>query len=264
MEKIKIKVYSLLFMFCITNLLYAEVVQKQEAEIGNYGLIGGLIKPVRRAKLSFAQPGVLNLVPEEGQLIQKGWLVARQDDRQAKVSLAESEASIESAKLAVATAKHEKGKTERLLKEKIVAPIALTEADFKLKKAEAELKIAQARHVAVNLKLKQCKLLAPFKGVIVEVFGNIGEQSGPGNPVAEIVDLSSLEISVDIPSKATKNLKPGVQTAILNGSKIVGKAEVKVVLPLLDPASGLRRVIWRVIDANEMLTGQHVSLAPWK
>ena len=264
METLKIKIFISLFVFCITNLLYAEIVQKQETEIGSYGLIGGVVKPVRRAKLSFAQPGVLVHVPEEGQLIQKGWLIAKQDDRPAQIGLAESEASIESARLAVDTAKHERSKTERLLKEKIVAPIALTEANFALKKAEAELKIAQARHVAVNLKLKQCKLIAPFKGVIVEVFGNIGEQSGPGNPVAEIVDLSSLEISVYIPSKATENLKPGIQTAILTGSKIVGKAEVKVVLPLLDPASGLRRVIWRVINANEMLTGQHVTLAPWK
>jgi len=263
MENLKNIIQIFMIVFFLANAAFAEMDKQEATEIGHYGVIGGVVKPVSRAKLSFAQPGVLLKVPEEGQMINKGWLVAQQDDRQAQIALAEAEAALENARLAIETAEHEKSKTDRLLKEKIVAPIALTEANFDLKKAQAQLKIAQAGHVAAKLKLKQCKLIAPFKGVIVEVFGNIGEQSGPGNPVAEIVDLSRLEISVDIPLNATNNLKPGIQTAILSGTKKVGKAEVKVVLPLLDPASGLRRVIFRVIDADEMLTGRHVTLAPW-
>jgi len=246
------------------GILVAEVGENQRKELDNYGVIGGVVKPVRRAKLSFAQPGVLIKVPEEGQIIQRGFIVAKQDDRQAQIGMAEAEAAMERARLAIETAQHEKAKTERLLKEKIVAPIALTESNFALKKAEAELKIAKAGYVAAKLKLDQAQLIAPFKGVIVEVLGTIGEQSGPGNPVAEIVDLSCLEISVDIPLESTKTIKPGLQTAILSGSKIVGKAEVKVVLPLVDPASGLRRVIWRVTQADDILTGRHVTLAPWK
>jgi len=257
--------YQLLIIVSVllaANSLLAEM-NHNPSETGNYGVIGGVVKPTRRAKLSFAQAGVLLQVPEEGQMIKKGWLVAQQDDRQAQIALAEAEAALESARLAIETAQHEKGKTERLLKEKIVAPIALTEANFALKKAQAQLKIAEAGNIAARLKLKQCKLIAPFKGVIVEVFGTIGEQSGPGNPVAEIVDLSQLEIRVDIPLKETQKIQPGIQTAILSGSKIVGKAEVKVVLPLVDPASGLRRVIFKVVEADEMLTGRHVTLAPW-
>jgi len=263
MENVKHYLIVAVFIFQAITL-FAEMDTNNLSEIGNYGVIGGVVKPVQRARLSFAQSGVLLQVPEEGQIIKKGWLVAQQDDRSARIGLAEAEAALENARLAIETAQHEKNKTQRLLKEKIVAPIALTEANFELKKAQAQLKIAKAGHVAAKLKLEQCKLIAPFKGVIVEVFGNIGEQSGPGNPVAEIVDLSRLEISVDIPLKMSKNIKPGIQTAILSDTKIVGKAEVRVVLPLLDPASGLRRVIFRVIEADEMLTGRHVSLAPWQ
>jgi RND family efflux transporter MFP subunit len=262
MENMKYQLLIVMIVLFSASILFAEM-NDQQTEIGKYGVIGGVVKPVRRARLSFAQPGVLLKVPEEGQMIKKGWLVAQQDDRQAHIALVEAEAALENARLAIETAQHEKSKTERLLKEKIVAPIALTEANFALKKAKAQLKIAEAGHVAAKLKLKQCKLIAPFKGVIVEVFCNIGEQSGPGNPVAEIVDLSRLEIRVDIPLNATKKLEPGIQTALLSGTKIVGKAEVKVVLPLLDPASGLRRVIFKVIEADEMLTGRHVTLAPW-
>jgi RND family efflux transporter MFP subunit len=264
MEILKITRFIAVFLFCIPVMLLAEIEKKQPQELESYGVVGGVVKPVRRAKLSFAQAGVLIKVPDEGQIIQKGFIVAKQDDRQAQIGMAEAEAAMESARLAIETAQHEKAKTERLLKEKIVAPIALTESNFALKKAEAQLKIAEAGYVAAKLKLKQCQLIAPFKGVIVEVMGTIGEQSGPGNPVAEIVDLSCLEISVDIPLHSTRNIKPGLKTSILIGSKKVGKAEVKVILPLVDPASGLRRVIWRVIQADEMLTGRHISLAPWK
>jgi len=264
MENVKKYLLIIAIIFFHANMIIAEVDTNKVSEMGNYGVIGGVVKPVCQAKLSFPQSGVLLKVPEEGQMIKKGWLIAQQDDRSARIALAESEAALESARLAIETAQHEKNKTERLLKERIVAPIALTEANFELKKAQAQLKIAKAGHVAAKLKLEQCKLVAPFKGVIVEVFGNIGEQSGPGSPVAKIVDISRLKISVDIPLNLSNNIKPGVQTAILSGNKIVGKAEVRVVLPLLDPASGLRRVIFRVIEANEMITGRHVSLAPWK
>jgi len=82
---------------------------------------------------------------------------------------------------------------------------------------------AKAGHVAAKLQLQQCKLLTPFKGMFVEVLGNIGEQC-PGNPVAEIVDLSRLKIRVDIPLKLSHNIKPGIRTDILSGEYHCGKS----------------------------------------
>jgi len=254
-----------LLLFFVTCNANAQMTQSSTVkDLDSFGLFGGVVKPVRSAKLSFPQQGTLVLVPEEGQMIKKGWVVAKQDDTQAKISLAEAEAALESAKLSIETAKHEQGKTERLLKENIVAPIALTETTFKLQKAEAELKIAEAKLTSSQLKLKQCQIIAPFQGVVIKVFSNLGEQNGPGNPVVEMVDLSKLEISVDMPLKATIDMKPGIRTTLLIGSRKVGKAKVKTVLPLLDPASGLRRVIWSVTEEYEMLTGRNVTLMPWK
>jgi len=261
----KIKIYSILFIIiCIPFILFGQIIEDKTKELDNFGMIGGVVSAVRKAKLSFSESGALIQVPEEGQIIKRGFLVAKQDDRKARINLAEAEANLEAAKLAIETAMHEKEKTQRLLNEKILAPIALTEADFKLQKANAELKIAKSKIIAAKLKLSQCQLVAPFKGVIVQVFGNIGEQSGPGNPVAEIVDLSKLEISVDIPLEKTKGLKPGVKTFLLIGSKKVGTARVKTILPLLDAASGLRRVIWKVTEEREMLAGRHVTLSIFK
>lgn len=53
---------------------------------------------------------------------------------------------------------------------------------------------AKTRVAAIQAVLDQAQLLAPFDGVVVEVYLNSGEMVSPGAPVALIADLSTLQV----------------------------------------------------------------------
>jgi len=235
-----------------------------EQKSSNDNYLSGVVKPIRTAILSFAQAGFLTKVPEDGQSVKKGEVIAKLDDRKILISIKEAEAVVETRQLAIDSAVHKLNKTKRLLKEKILAPIAITEDEFAIKKSQAELRIAKAKLETSQLSLKDCHLTAPFNGIIVNTEATLGEQITAGKQIAELVDLDSLQIIMDIPLKDTINLNPGLTTAILIDNKIAGDAKIKTILPLLDSASGLRRIIWTVIPKEEILAGRYVNLSPWK
>jgi len=224
--------------------------------------IGGVVKPARKAILSFPKSGVLVKVPEEGQLVKKGDLIAQLDNRKALLSVSESKAALEEKQLAFETALHNSKKTERLLEEKILAPIALAEDEFKLKSAQAQVKIAEAKLKILEIDLDESSIQAPYNGLILNVEAILAEHISPGMQVCVIADLNSLQMTTDLPLDDTKDLKPGISKTIFIEEKQVGKAEVKTILPLLDPESGLRRVIWTVQSKNTLISGRYVTLSP--
>ncbi len=53
---------------------------------------------------------------------------------------------------------------------------------------------AQSRVAAIEAVLNQANLIAPYDGVVVEVYLNSGEMVSPGTPVVLIADLSTLQV----------------------------------------------------------------------
>jgi RND family efflux transporter MFP subunit len=226
-------------------------------------IVGGVVKPARAANLSFVRPGTIVSLPEVARKVRRGETIATISDSQAKIDLTQAEIELESARLHLATTQHQRNKTKRLLDEKILAPIALTEADFSLKKAENKLLIAESNVSRHKLLLEGCRLKAPFGGVLVKISAGLGEQVSPGVPIARIVDLSHLIVSVNIPLSLSRLLKPGYTTPILIENQPVGTATVKNMVPLIDASSGLQEVIWRVESSEPIIAGRYVTLKTW-
>ena len=102
-------------------------------------IVGGVVKPAQEAILSFVRPGTIVSIPEICQRVRVGETIAKISDSQAKNDLAQAEAELESARLSIAAAQHQRDKTMRLLDENILSSIALTEIDFSVKQAEINL-----------------------------------------------------------------------------------------------------------------------------
>ena len=258
---------AMLLLFMITTVtsgwsqdsLSSDFTKLQTDEI----IVGGVVKPARAANLSFVRPGTIVSLPEISRRVRPGETIARISDAQARIDLTQAEIELESARLYLVTAQHQHNKTQRLLDEKILAPIALTEANFSLKKAENKLSIAESNVARYKLLLEGCYLKAPFGGVLVEVSAGLGEQVTPGVLIARIVDLSHLIVSVNIPLSLSRLLKPGFSTPILIEKQPVGTATVKNMVPLIDASSGLQQVIWKVESSEAIMAGRYVTLKDW-
>ncbi len=224
----------------------------------------GVVMPAQKIKLSFAQSGMIRELAGGGSIVEKDTILGRLDDSKARSQLKQSAAQHRSAISELASVKHSRDKSARLVEENILSEVALLEADFTVDVAKEKLIVAKAQLELAQTGLAECTVRAPFKGAVVAKNASEGEWLNAGDPFMEFVNLEALSLSIDIPPDMILGLHPGLTTDVMDKGKVVGQASVKIIYPVIDPASGLRRVIWRVTPIGDMLlTGRYVSLAGW-
>lgn len=84
---------------------------------------------------------------------------------------------------------------------------AIGKLDVEVSRARADRAGAEAR--ALKARLKQCELVAPFDGRVVELTINTHEIPAPGKPFITLVDETKFEIDLIVPSSYLRHLKPG-------------------------------------------------------
>ncbi|MEW5774641.1 MAG: efflux RND transporter periplasmic adaptor subunit [Thermodesulfobacteriota bacterium] len=225
--------------------------------------VGGVVSPARKALLSFPREGAIISLAPEGSVARKGQALGQLDSRHPAAMVATAEIGVQAAEAQLKEILHDLSVHERLLKEELISREQYRNLEFQAEYARIRLDEARTKLGKTRLELADCTLLAPFPGVVSRKEANVGEMAARGKAVLELSDTSSLELSTDIPLDMTANLGPGATTSIMDGGKVVGTATLKEMLPLLDPSSGLRRVIWTVQPGVEVLAGRYVTLAPW-
>lgn len=225
----------------------------------------GVVLPVQQSKLGFTQAGIVVALPLEGTEVKKGALIAHIDDSVAQQQMAKAKASLAKAQLTLQQAVHVQGKNRRLHAENILADMALAEGEFAITQGKIGVDISQSEVASARWALEGSRLVAPFDGVVSRVTAHRGEWLGAGAPALELVDLTQLEVSMDLPPDSLIGLEPGMETAVIIDGRRSGVAKARTILPLVDAASGLRRVIWSVIPGPDVvMAGRYVTLEGWK
>lgn len=247
------------------SLLSGEVGMAQEGGQESSVNLRGVVLPVNQSKLGFTQAGIVVELSLEGVEVKKGTLLARIDDAVAQQQMAKANASLANAQLKLEQAVHAQAKNKRLHAENILADMALKEGEFAITLGKIGLDQATSELASANLAVAGTKLFAPFDGVVSRITTHVGEWIGAGVPALELVDLTRLEVSMDVPPDSLVGLQPGMETDILVDGQRAGVAKARTILPLVDAASGLRRVIWSVMPAaGQVIAGRYVTLGSWK
>ncbi|WDE13160.1 efflux RND transporter periplasmic adaptor subunit [Thalassomonas haliotis] len=224
----------------------------------------GVVLPGEQVKIAFSQSGLLLEMLANGKSAAKGEILARIDDNKARADMDKNLALMHSATSALKAAEHKRNKTARLVKENILSDIALVEANFEIEMAKSKEQAARAQLALSKIALANCVIYAPFDGTIVTQDASINEWVKPGTPIMEYAKLSQLVLSIDVPPDFIQYLSPGQKTKISINKQVVGKVQLKQVFPHIDPASGLRRIIWSVLpDNKQVLSGRYVELENW-
>ncbi|WDE00411.1 efflux RND transporter periplasmic adaptor subunit [Thalassomonas actiniarum] len=224
----------------------------------------GVVLPGEQVKIAFSQGGLLLEMLGNGKSAAKGEILARIDDNKARADMHKNQALMQSASSALKAAEHKRSKTARLVKENILSDIALVEADFEIEMAKSKEQAARAQLALSKIALANCVIYAPFDGTIVTQDASINEWVKSGTPIMEYATLNQLVLSIDVPPDFIQYLNPGQETAITINQQVVGKVQLKQIFPHIDPASGLRRIIWSVqADNNQILSGRYVELENW-
>jgi RND family efflux transporter MFP subunit len=181
----------------------------------------GYVTARRRATVSSKVTGkVLEVFVEEGRAVRKGQVLAKLDDSQVRASLAVGEAQLETARRGAAEdearlreAELTLGRREQLVKEQVISKSELDSARAEVESLRARIAVAnQQIRVAESVvsqrrtDLVDMEVRAPFDGVAISKDAQPGEMISPVSAgggftrsgIATIVDMSSLEIEVDV------------------------------------------------------------------
>jgi RND family efflux transporter MFP subunit len=181
----------------------------------------GYVTARRRATVSSKVTGkVVDVLIEEGHAVKRGQILAHLDDTQVRASLAFAEAQLAAARKSAAEdqarlqqAELTLHRREQLLKENVVGKAELDEAQSNVDALKARIAYAEQQVVVaesqVNLQktnLADMVVRAPFSGVAITKDAQPGEMISPVSAgggftrtgICTIVDMSSLEIEVDV------------------------------------------------------------------
>ena len=192
----------------------------------------GYITARRRATVSSKVTGkVLEIFVEEGKAVRQGQVLARLDDSQLRAMLNVDEAQLNAARRATTEnearlreAELTLGRRQQLVKDKVISRAELDSAEAEVESlkariamAQQQVEVAQTQVAARKTDLADMVVRAPFDGVAISKDAQPGEMISPVSAgggftrtgICTIVDMSSLEIEVDVSESYINRVKAG-------------------------------------------------------
>lgn len=205
--------------------------------------VTGEIRSRLQSEIASQVEGLLvQLDVEEGDVVQKGQVIARLDPVRAEIEVTRAKADIEYAKAVIAQRQDELSNAQRDL-ERIKkldslgsagasqldeAQTLVASRNALLAQARAELATAEGDLALAERELSDMTIEAPFAGRVIDKSSEIGQWIGRGDTIVAIVSLDTLEARIDIP----EDTYPAVSEA----QSAKGKIELR--LPALGLGSG--------------------------
>lgn len=196
----------------------------------------GYVIPQVTSKVGAKVPGRLKIVNvKEGDTVKAGDVIAILDDEDQKSIIATANARVAAARARVLTAKANTAEVaQQATRQKaLVESGAVSRATFEdlearraslaevVRAAEAETQAAGAEVEALRVGLKDRTIVSPIGGTVVgkpltvgETVGTSFSQTGVA-PIAEIVDMTSLQVETDVPEARLHLVKLGAPAEIV-------------------------------------------------
>lgn len=152
---------------------------------------------------------VIEVPVERGSVVKAGDVLARLDERQPRLLLAEATAAVSLAQSRLTLAKHEQARNQPLAEKKAIADSAYQLLLTEVVAREAEVAANTARQGQAQKMLDDCVIRTPFAGVVAEKAVDPGEFVGPGVPVARVVESSTLRLVLNVPETEVGSLAVG-------------------------------------------------------
>ena len=173
-----------------------EVTQVKAATADRTSRYSGTVEEENGSLLSFAVGGTVSRVlVDEGDRVGKGQLIATLDAEQ----LTHNHAS---AQAALAQAEDAYRRMEELHGKGSLPEIKWVEAQTALQRARASEQMARKQ-------LADCRLYAPFSGVISKKFAEKGQNVGAGTQIAKLVAVGRMKVKISVPESEMAQISVG-------------------------------------------------------
>jgi RND family efflux transporter MFP subunit len=192
----------------------------------------GYVTARRRATVSSKVTGkVVDVLVEEGHAVREGQVLAHLDDTQARAALNYAQAQLGASRKAAAEdqarlqqAELTLGRQQQLMKEGVVGKAELDDAQSQVDSLKAriaytqqQVSVAESQVALQQANLNDMIVRAPFSGIAISKDAQPGEMISPVSAgggftrtgICTIVDMSSLEIEVDVNESYINRVRNG-------------------------------------------------------
>ena len=219
----------------------------------------GYVTPRRRATVAAKITArVVEMLADEGMVVEAGELLARLDDSDAarrltaaRAERSVAEAAVRDLEVNLANAERELARQRELHRDGVSSEQALDAAGTlaaslgaRLAVAREQVRAAEAGMAVAQQDVDNCTVRAPFAGVVVSKDAQVGEMVSPISAgggftrtgIATVVDMTSLEIEVDVNESYIAKVSPGQRVEATLDAYPAWKmpASVRTVIPTAD------------------------------
>jgi len=206
------------------------------------------LRAERRAIITARARGVIQkLLVEEGDQVTAGQGLAELDNEEQRIAVARALTTLDNLR-------RDLERSETLYNEGLISDEAVEEV--RRDAADAE----QASALA-DLELSRTIITAPFAGVIVLRYLDVGATVADGTEVYDLADLSPLFADVEVPERHVITLAPGqsVRLTVDAVSRVI-PAAIERIAPAVDPETGTVKVTLAVSGSADIRPGAFVRV----
>lgn len=187
------------------------------------------------------QGRVVELKAEEGQWVEKGAVLARLDDTEARLA-------VDRAEIAAQVAKREAERGGQMREKGYMSEKEMDDLDLKRRSTEVEL--GQARY-----NLQETRIVAPFSGRVTQRSIQLGETLTPGRECFRLEDFAPILARVYFPEREAAAVRPGQSATVELNSRpgTLLPARVTLVNPVVDRSNGTFKVTLELPNPNGAL-----------
>jgi RND family efflux transporter MFP subunit len=200
------------------SLVQTEVVEK--AQVKSLQTFIGSVVYSQSAKVASQGSGaVVHVNFKEGQKVKKGQVLNQLDNQIIKAQITSSKASLNEVLVSLKRAKKDLARYETLIKQDAVSQSVYDDNYFNVESLENKIASLEANIKAKEIEMSKKVTIAPFDGVVVSKNIELGDWAGQGSVVAELVNLNSAQVEVNLPQKVVLLLKPQMKINIVVAMK---------------------------------------------
>jgi RND family efflux transporter MFP subunit len=182
---------------------------------------------------------VIELSAREGETVRVGQPLVKLRQRNILLRFRASEGELEEARARLKLATASRERAEELHAEEVLSVQQLDDALSEFEAWKGRVSQLEADLARLEDDLARTTIRAPFSGVVVAEHTAQGEWLSAGGAVAEMVDVTSLELGLEVPEQYFSGLAVDAPVEVvfdaLGGSVVEGR--VRAVIPSADPRS---------------------------
>jgi membrane fusion protein (multidrug efflux system) len=176
---------------------------------------GTVASPDAPSNVSFLVSGrVIGVGPREGDYIKKGQFLAAIDPTEYRLALAAAKAQSDQARVGYERTEDEHRRMKMLYDSKSLAPNDYQKFKAARDSAAQQYQQASASEKLARKRLADATLRAPLNGYVSRRSVEPGQLAAPGQPVFEIVQLDTVEVSVGVPETDIHLVRVGQKAAV--------------------------------------------------